>query len=111
MVAPTVYLIFLAPIVWRFAFAALQRRQVGQEMAARQQREIKRLCRFGVAVIAEGRFENCLHSVGPFTGKDRATTYLRRIVALTGATQTGGTFVLDVATTRFYVCDRHVRRL
>ena len=112
MVAPTVYLTaFLALIVWRFVFAALQRRQLGQEMAARQQREIKLLCRVGVAVIAEGRFENGLQGVDPFAGKDGATTYLRRIVALTGATQTGGTFVLDVGTTRFYVRDRHVRRL
>jgi hypothetical protein len=95
MVAPTVYLIaLLALIVWRFVFAALQRRPLVQEMAARQQREIKLLSRVGVAVIAGGRFENDLQGMDPFAGNDRATTYLRRIVDLTGATQTGGTFVL-----------------
>ena len=113
MVAASIaYLIvLLAFIVWRFVFDAEHRRQLVEEMAARQQREIKHLGGVGVVVIDGGRFDNCSQGVDPFEGKDCATTYLRRIVALTGASQNGGTFVLDVGTTRFYVRDRHVRRL
>jgi hypothetical protein len=43
--------------------------------------------------------------------KDRAETYLRRIVALTGATQVGNAYVLNVGNTRFHVRDRYVSRL
>jgi hypothetical protein len=42
---------------------------------------------------------------------DRAKTYLCRIVALTGATQMGNGYVLDVGKMRFHVRDRYVRRL
>ena len=43
--------------------------------------------------------------------EDRAETYLRRIVALTGATRVGPHYVLDVGKTRFDVQDRYVRRM
>ena len=43
--------------------------------------------------------------------KKIAAVHLRRIVALTGATQKGHSFVLDVGLTQFQVCDRYVRRL
>ena len=43
--------------------------------------------------------------------KERAKAYLRRIAALTGATQTGSAYVLDVGKMRFRVRDRHVSRL
>ena len=112
LVHVTVCLIaFLALIVWRGVLATLQSRQLVQEMAARRHRELILLGRAGSAVIAGGRLDNGAQCIDPFDGKDRAQTYLQRILALTGATQTGGTFVLEVGTTRFYVCDRHVRRL
>ena len=41
----------------------------------------------------------------------RAAKYLKRIAALTGATQTGSAYVLDVGKMRFRVRDRHVSRL
>jgi hypothetical protein len=47
----------------------------------------------------------------PVDRKDRAQSYLRRIVALTGATQMGNGYALDVGTTRFQVRDRYVRRV
>jgi hypothetical protein len=65
----------------------------------------------GVAVIAGNRFENGSDDLDPFDAKDRAKTYLRRIVALTGATQMGNEYILDVGTTRFHVRDRYVRRM
>jgi hypothetical protein len=43
--------------------------------------------------------------------KYRAQRYLRRIVALTGATRMGCGYALQVGTTRFHVCDRYVRRM
>ena len=104
-------IVFLALIVWRFVFADLQRRPLTREMTALQQRENNLLNRVGVGVVAGDRFENGSQGVDPFERKDRAKTYLRRIVALTGSTQTGNDYVLDVGTTRFYVRDRYLRRL
>jgi len=42
---------------------------------------------------------------------DRAETYLRRVIALTGATQMGDYCVLDVGETRFQVYDQYVERV
>jgi hypothetical protein len=64
----------------------------------------------GVAVIAGNRFENSAHGLDPIDRKDRAKRYLRRIVALTGATQMDGVYVLDVGKARFHVRDRYVGR-
>jgi hypothetical protein len=109
---------FLALIVWRLVFAGLRSRPWVRAIVARQQR---RNYLFGegldipdpggVAVIAGHRFENGSSGLGPLDPKDRAKAYLSRIVALTGATQMGGDYVLDVGTARFYVSYRHVRRL
>jgi hypothetical protein len=41
---------------------------------------------------------------------DRAETYLRRVVAFTGATRLGAYYVLDVGKTRFEVYDSYVCR-
>jgi len=112
MVSVTVSLVaFLALMAWRFVFAGLQRRPLLREMAAPQQGENNLLDRVGVAVVAGDRFENGSQGVDPFEREDRAKAYLRRIVALTRATQMGNNYVLDVGTTRFHVGDRYVRRL
>jgi hypothetical protein len=37
--------------------------------------------------------------------------YLRRVIALTGATQNGNSYILDVGTIQFKVRDRFIRRL
>ena len=104
-------IVFLALIVRRFVFAGLEVRPLVREMAAPQQRKNNFLNRVGVAAIAGDPFENGSQGVDPFERKDRAKTYLRHIVALTGSTQTGNDYVLDVGTTRFYVRDRYVTRL
>ena len=108
MVCVTFSLItFLVLIVWRFVFAGLQRGPLMREMAASQRRENNPLDRGGIAVIAGGS-----HGVDdPFERKDRAKTYLRRIVTLTGAKQMGTGYLLDVGTIRFHVRDRYVRRM
>ena len=64
-----------------------------------------------MAVIAENQFENNSGGLHFLDRKDRAKAYLRRIAALTGATQTGSAYVLDVGKMRFRVRDRHVSRL
>jgi hypothetical protein len=109
---------FLALIAWRFAFAGLRRRPFVREIAAPQQQHnnalgqgLHILERAGVAVIAGNRFEDSSDGVDPINRKDRAKTYLHRIVALAGATRIGNGYVLDVGTTRFHVGDRYVRRL
>lgn len=108
----------LVLIVWRVLFAGLHRRPRVRALAAAQKqlnsalgpdREI--LERAGTEVIADNRFENSPDEIEPNGRKDRAETYLRRIVALTGATQMGNAYVLDVANTRFRVSYRYVSRL
>jgi hypothetical protein len=109
---------FLALIVWRFVFAGLHRRSLARAMAPQQQRHNNLLEEGlhiselgGVVVIAGNRFENSSDDLDRLDRKDRAKTYLRRIVALTGATQMRNGYVLHVGTTRFHVRDRYVRRL
>jgi hypothetical protein len=109
---------FLALIAWKFVFAGLQRRLLVRAIAPQQQRhnnvleEALNISDPGdVAVIAGNRFENSSDDLDPLERKVHARTYLRRIVALTGATPMGNGYVLDVGTTRFHVRDRYVRRL
>ena len=108
---------FLALIVWRFVFAALRCRPWVRTIAAQQRRNylFEGGLRFsgieGVAIDAGNCFENRPGGLGPLEPKDRAKAYLRRAVALTGATQMGGEYVLDIGTARFYVSYRYVRRL
>jgi hypothetical protein len=61
--------------------------------------------------LVAGELENGVDGADPVDRKDRAQSYLRRIVALTGATQMGNGYALDVGTTRFQVRDRYVRRV
>jgi len=109
---------FLALIAWRIVFTGLHRRPLVRAIAPQQQRH-NNLLEEGlqtsdpesVAVTAGNRFENSVDDLDPLDQKDRAKTYLRRIVALTGAAQMGNGYVLDVGTTRFHVRDRYVGRL
>src|SRR5437016_14306797 len=87
---------FLALIVWRFVFAGLRCRPWLRAMAPQEQRHNKLLEEDlqssdpgSVAVTAGNHFENSSDDLDPLDQKDRAKTYLRRIVALTGATQMG----------------------
>ena len=111
-------IVFLALIVWRCVFAGLYRRPLARAIALRQQRHNSLLEEGlhisdpgGLAVIAGNRFENRSGDLDPFDAKDRAKTYLPRIVALTGATHMEDAYVLDVGKMRFHVRDRYVGRL
>jgi hypothetical protein len=119
--APTILSViaFLALVVWRFVFAGPHRRPLVRAIALRQQRHSNLLAEGlhifelgGVAVIADNQFENNSDSPHLLGRKDRAKTYLRRVAALTGATQMGNaSYVLDVGKMRFHVRDRYVSRL
>jgi hypothetical protein len=101
---------FLALIVWRFVFDGLLRGPWVREIAASRRRENNLLHRVGMTVIVDNRFENGSQPLDLFEQQDRAKLYLRRIIALTGATQTSHGYVLDVGTARFFVCDGYVGR-
>src|SRR5215510_4842517 len=108
----------LVLIVWRLVFTGLQRRWLAREIATRNQpqnslleRHLHRINPVGAAVIEDNRFENTSNDVHAVKREDRAKSYLRRIVALTGATQIGNRYVLVVGTTRFSVRDGYVGRL
>ncbi len=105
-------LAFLALTVWRFVFAGLWHRRLVREIEAPQQRRngflelrLHIFDRADVGVLA-GNLENGSDGLDPVARKYRAQSHLRRVVALTGATQMGNGYVLDVGTTRFEVRDR-----
>jgi hypothetical protein len=113
LVVVTLALIFLITlIVWRLVFAALQRRPLMMSESSAPQRQNNGFMDLeAVVALAGNRFNNNSSSVGLHTREDRAKAYLRRIVALTGATQTGNAYVLDVGNTSFHVRDGYVSRL
>jgi hypothetical protein len=104
----------LALIVWRFVFTGLRRRLLVREIAPQQQQRINFL-EHGLQILdrcaAGNRFENGSDGGDPIDQNDRAKTYLRRIVALTGAMQTDDGYVLDVEKMQFHVRPRYVKRL
>jgi len=111
-------IVFLVLIVWRLVFAGLQQRRLIRRIATRNQAHhgfseqyLHQIDPAGAAAILNNRFGNTSNGVHAIKREDRAKTYLRRVAALTGATQMGNSYLLDVGTTRFSVRDRYVGRL
>jgi len=110
-------IVFLTVIVWRLGFTGLRRSLVRETAATEQQHNnileqgLHILGRAGLAVVTGNHFENGSDRGNSNAGEQRAETYLRRIVALTGATQTGSSYVLNVGKARFHVRDRNVKRI
>ena len=110
-------IVFLTVIVWRLVFTSLHRSSVRETAAPEQQdnnileQGLHILGRAGQAVIAGNHFESGSDPRNSNAVEERAEAYLRRIVALTGATQMGSSYVLNVGKARFHVRDRYVRRL
>ena len=108
---------FIALMVWRFVFAGPHRWPLVRATAPRQHRrnnvleEGLHISDPGGVAVAGNRFENSSDDLDALDPKDRAKRYLRRIVALTGATQMGNSYVLDVGKMRFQVGHRYVRRM
>jgi len=108
---------FLVLVAWRFVLPAVRWRHLPGVGATPWERR-GNAQRYGYPVRAltdlsadEGnRFDNGSDGVGSVSRKDRAEAYLRRVVALTGATQNAGVYVLDVGKIRFEVRHRFVSR-
>lgn len=105
----------LSLMLWRSAFAAMHRRDVlgetGLHHGNAPRRRFRILERAGARVSAQEGFRIGSHEIRLPDRSLRAKTYLSRIVALIGATQTDAGYLLDVGKTRFYVRDRFVRRM
>ena len=110
---------FLTLIMWRFVFANLRRRPSTRTNATPQQGHsnifgqiLRALGQFCAGVIAENGFDTSSDRICPIDARNRAETYLYRIIALTGVTQIEQcVYVLDVGKTRFHVRDRYISRL
>src|SRR6266853_1798258 len=108
---------FLAVTLRRFVFTGMGREWLVGEIDAPRPRQngpleqgLYILDPVGLTLVA-GELENRADGADPVDRKYRAQTYLRRIVALTGATRMGCGYALDVGATRFQVRDRYVRRM
>jgi hypothetical protein len=108
---------FLAVILRRFVFTGMGREWLVGEVDALRARQNGPI-ELGLCILdpvdltlVAGELENRADGADPVDRKYRAQRYLRRIVALTGATQIGGGYALDVGTTRFKVRDGYVRRV
>ena len=109
---------FLALIMWKFVFANLRRRPLTRTNAAPRQRHsnileqiLRVLGQPCAGIVAENGFDTSSDRICPIDARNRAETYLHRIIALTGATQMSNVYVLDVGKTRFHVRHRYIRRL
>ena len=108
---------FLTVTLRRFVFTGMGREWMVGEVDALRPRQNgpleQGLCILDPVdlTLVAGELENRADGADPVDRKYRAQRYLRRIVALTGATQMGCGYALDVGTTRFQVRDRYVRRM
>ena len=106
VVAATLLLcMFLALIIWGIAFVGSQRWLLVGEIVSPQRRQNNRLA-WGL----QFHFENNSSGAGDKV-RDQAQRYLRRVVALTNATQVDDGYLLNVGANTFRVRDRYVRRI
>jgi len=98
-------ILFLTIIVWRLAFASLHRRLVRETAAPEPQ--ANNILEQGLHILGQNDSDgrNCN------AGERPAESYLHRIVTLTGATQRGSSYILNVGKARFHVRDRNVKRI
>jgi len=100
---------FLVLVVWRFVFNGRQRRPVVREELSVTTDFVEQ----GVPILERvgNGVDHASDGVATAALKDRPKAFLLRIVALTGATQMGNGYDMNVGTTRFHVRDRYVGRL
>jgi hypothetical protein len=98
-------ILFLTIVVWRLVFISLHRPLFREAAAPEQQHN--NLLHLGLNILGRNESDggNCN------AGEHAAETYLHRIVALTGATQWGSSYILNVGKMRFHVRDRSVKRI
>jgi len=109
---------FLVLIIWGLVLPGLLRRSSARETAKRNwphnnflERHFHSTDRLGAVLTQVNRSEDAPNGAPASKREDRAKSYLRRIVALTGATQTGNKYVLDVGTARFTVREGYIGRV
>jgi len=108
---------FLTQTRWRFVFTGMGWRWLVGEVDAPRPRQnglleqgLHILAPPGWALVA-GEAEERVDGAQPTGQENRAQSCLRRIVALTGATQKGNRYVLNVGKTEFSVRNGYVGRL
>lgn len=101
---------------WRFALTLFRRRNLAHAVAARA--DVNEVFPFGVHALSSGGlslFRGNPLGGGPgssrITKEQRAEAFLRRILALTGATKADGAYILNVGKVQFQLRDRFIRRL
>jgi len=101
---------------WRFLLSGLRQRDLAQTGA--RQGQANQAFSYGLHVLGPGGSSlfgsNPLNSglnVPRITKEQRAEAFLRRILALTGATKVDGAYVLNVGRVQFQIRDRFIRRL
>lgn len=107
----------LSFVMWRLVFTALPRTSAGAIAGPRRENDnlARRRLRLwglpGAEVIIESGWEPGFYRIGIAQAESRADMYLHRVIALTGATQKGNSYFLDVGTPRFQVWDKFIRRI
>jgi hypothetical protein len=104
-------------IAWGLVFLGSHPRQLARAAARQGERRkyglehsLHVLGRANLAANAGNCYKGGSNGLGSLDRKARAETYLRRVVALTGATQAGPAYILDVGKIRFQVSYRSVTR-
>lgn len=108
----------IALLKWRLTLAdGLRRRDLAQVGTPRGRVRLNEAFSFGVhAFSPEGLSlfggNSLAGSVSPrVTKEQRAEAFLRRILALTGATRVDGAYILNVGKVQFQLRDRFIRRV
>lgn len=104
---------------WRLTLAGgLRRRDSAQARTPRRRMRVNEAFSFGLSGLSAGGLslfgDNSLGggTASPrITKEQRAEAFLRRILALTGATKADGAYVLNVGKVQFQLRDRFIRRL
>ncbi|HKW33405.1 MAG TPA: hypothetical protein VJN92_10405 [Candidatus Acidoferrum sp.] len=101
---------------WRLSLTVFRRRNLAHAGAARG--HVNEVFPFGVHALSSGGlslFRGNSLGGGPasprITKEQRAEAFLRRILALTGATKADGAYILNVGKVQFQLRDRFIRRL
>lgn len=103
---------------WRLILVdGLRRRNLAQRGMPRGRLRVNEVFSFGLPALGGRAFslfgDNPLSGgpVSPRTKEQRAEAFLRRILALTGATKADGAYILNVGKVQFQLRDRFIRRL
>lgn len=108
----------LALLKWKLTQAGPQRRNLAQTGTLRVRLRMNEAFSYGMQAFTPGGLSlfgaNALGGapVSPrITKEQRAEAFLRRILALTGATKADGAYILNVGRVQFQLRDRFIRRL